>query len=99
MNEFSVQYLPQGVIEKMESGLLKVVGTEVGSPTLVFGENNTVGGEIPTIWAEKSFNTSKGTNLLKAIFNKKRKYESKLQQKDGRSETQPGGIFLSQIGL
>lgn len=42
-NEFSVQYLPEGVIQKVESGELEVIGKEPNAPTLVFGKNKTVG--------------------------------------------------------
>ena len=71
-NEYSVQYLPEGVISKINSGELEVVGQEPGAPTLVFGENKTVGGEIPTIWTEKDFHTTKGTAAIKEIFGDKR---------------------------
>ena len=71
-NEYSVQYLPEGVISKIKSGELEVVGQELGAPTLVFGENKTVGGEIPTIWTEKDFYTTKGTAAIKEIFGDKR---------------------------
>lgn len=71
-NEYSVQYLPEGVISKINSGELEVVGQEPGAPTLVFGENKTVGGEIPTIWTEKDFHTAKGTAAIKEIFGDKR---------------------------
>ena len=71
-NEYSVQYLPEGVISKIKSGELEVVGQEPGAPTLVFGENKTVGGEIPTIWTEKDFYTTKGTAAIKEIFGDKR---------------------------
>ena len=71
-NEDSVQYLPEGVISKINSGELEVVGQEPGAPTLVFGENKTVGGEIPTIWTEKDFHTTKGTAAIKEIFGDKR---------------------------
>lgn len=67
-NEFSIQYLPSGVIAKITSGSLKVVGTEPDSPTLQFGENATEGGQIPTIWLEKAFRTTNGTQELAAIF-------------------------------
>lgn len=70
-NEFSIQYLPEGVIKKINTGELHVIGTEPNSPTLVFGSNKTVGGQIPTIWSEKSFYTVKGTTLLNEIFQKK----------------------------
>lgn len=71
-NEFSVQYLPEGVIQKIESGELEVVGKESNAPTLVFGKNKTVGSEIPTIWTEKDFYTTKGTSGAKDIFGDKR---------------------------
>ena len=67
-NLYSVQYLPSGVIKKITSGELEVLGHEDGVPTLLFGDNQTVGGQIPTIWAEKAFFTVNGTQTLKAIF-------------------------------
>ena len=70
-NQFSIQYLPEGVIKKIESGLLEVIGKEENLPTLSFGENKTVGSEIPTLWLEKSFYSVKGTTLINDIFEKK----------------------------
>lgn len=67
-NTYSVQYLPSGVIKKVEEGILEVIGHEEGVPTLIFGHNQTVGGQVPTIWTEKSFFTVNGTNALKEIF-------------------------------
>jgi adenine-specific DNA-methyltransferase len=67
-NKYSVQYLPEGVIKKIENGDLKVNGKEECSPTLMFGENKTVGSDIPTIWLEKDFYSVKGTTLLTEIF-------------------------------
>lgn len=67
-NQYSVQYLPSGVIKKITSGQLKILGHEPGVPTLQFGDNQTVGGQIPTMWMEKSFFTVNGTQTLKAIF-------------------------------
>ena len=40
-NEYSIQYLPEGVISKIKSGELEVIGKEQGAPTLIFGENKT----------------------------------------------------------
>ncbi|WP_185830591.1 site-specific DNA-methyltransferase [Siminovitchia terrae] len=71
-NKFSIQYLPSGVIKKIEDGTLEVKGSEKDAPTLVFGENTTVGSEIPTIWTEKAFYTTKGTSALKKIFDTKK---------------------------
>lgn len=71
-NEYSVQYLPDGVIKKIESGELEVIGHEDNMPTLMFGKNQTVGSEIPTIWTEKDFHTTKGSTHVREIFNDKR---------------------------
>ena len=67
-NQYSIQYLPSGVIAKIESGELEVLGHEDGVPTLKFGDNQTVGGQVPTIWTEKAFFTVNGTQTLKDIF-------------------------------
>lgn len=70
-NKYSIQYLPSGVIQKIQKGLLEVVGTEGEAPTLSFGENKTVGAQIPTLWLEKAFHSVKGTTLLHNIFQEK----------------------------
>ncbi len=67
-NKFSIQYLPEGVIEKIENGVLVKTGVEKGKPTLLLGENQTEGSGIPTIWAEKDFFTVNGTSALKSLF-------------------------------
>lgn len=71
-NEFSIQYLPDGVIKKIESGKLEVIGHEENAPTLRFGKNETVGSEIPTIWTEKDFFTTKGSSYVRSLFGDKR---------------------------
>lgn len=71
-NKYSIQYLPEGVIKKIESGILQVNGKENDSPTLTFGENKTVGNDIPTLWLEKEFYSVKGTALLNEIFEEKK---------------------------
>ncbi len=67
-NLYSIQYLPEGIIKKIRSNDLEVLGTEPGSPTFLFGENLTVGNDIPTLWLEKEFYSVKGTTLLQSIF-------------------------------
>lgn len=67
-NKYSIQYLPSGVIKKIKEGTLEVLGHEENAPTLLFGNNQTVGGQIPTIWSEKTFFTVNGTQTLKYIF-------------------------------
>ncbi|MBI1938495.1 MAG: site-specific DNA-methyltransferase [Ignavibacteriales bacterium] len=71
LNKYSIQYLPIGVIKKIENKTLEVIGTEEGSPTLSFGENLTKGSEFPTIMIEKSFYTVKGTSLINDLFREK----------------------------
>ncbi len=70
LNKYSIQYLPSGLISKVESKALTVIGTEEGKPTLIFGENTTEGSQIPTIWSEKEFYTVKGSTQIKEIFGK-----------------------------
>lgn len=67
-NSFSIQYLPEGLIKKINKGLLEIIGREEGKPTLILGENETEGSSVPTIWTEKEFYTVKGTNSLKEIL-------------------------------
>jgi adenine-specific DNA-methyltransferase len=70
-NEFSVQYLPEGVIKKIKTQELDVIGKEENAPTLLFGDNETSGSDIPTLWLEKDFYSVKGTTLLSEIFDTK----------------------------
>lgn len=72
LNKYSIQYLPEGVIKKIETGILQVNGKEKDSPTLTFGENRTVGNDIPTLWFEKEFYSVKGTTLLNEVFEEKK---------------------------
>lgn len=72
LNKYSIQYLPEGVIKKIETGILQVNGKEKDSPTLTFGENRTVGNDIPTLWLEKEFYSVKGTTLLNEVFEEKK---------------------------
>ena len=64
----SIQYLPRGVIRKIESGQLEVVGTEDGVPTLRFGLNRTAGTQIPTLISNKEFYTVNGTAEISTLF-------------------------------
>lgn len=70
-NKYSIQYLPDGIIKKIESGKLSVLGKEENAPTLIFGDNKTVGADVPTIWSEKEFFTTKGTSQIDDIFGSK----------------------------
>jgi adenine-specific DNA-methyltransferase len=97
LNRYSIQYLPEGVIKKIENGILMVNGNEPGAPTLSFGENKTVGSEVPTIWIEKSFYTVNGTTLLNDIFgNKQFNYPKPIELVTEilRAISSPGDIIL-----
>jgi adenine-specific DNA-methyltransferase len=97
-NEYSIQYLPEGVINKIESGELSVMGTvQQNTPTLRFGENKTVGSEVPTIWTEKDFFTVRGTGVISDIFNEKAfEYPKPVEliEEIIRATTNPGDIIL-----
>lgn len=96
-NAYSLQYLPAGVIRKIESGALPVTGTEPGKPTLTFGENRTAGSAVPTIWTEKAFFTARGTAQLRAIFGDKRFTYPKpldLMKEILRAAAPPNGTVL-----
>ena len=67
-----MQYLPEGVIRKIEAGVLEIIGREDNLPTLKLGKNETVGSEIPTIWTEKDFFTTKGSTYVRNLFGDKR---------------------------
>ena len=67
-NEYSIQYLPEGVINKVKSGDLVTVGREANGKTRIFGENTTTGAQIPSIWENKEYYTAKGTAQLKELF-------------------------------
>lgn len=67
-NDYSIQYLPEGIIKKVESGELVTVGYEPNGKTRIFGENTTAGAQIPSIWERKEYYTAKGTAQLKDLF-------------------------------
>ncbi|GEJ47605.1 site-specific DNA-methyltransferase [Chryseobacterium sp. ON_d1] len=71
LNSYSIQYLPSGVIKKIETGELVTSESDNDTPTLNFGKNKTVGSQIPTMWMEKKFHTVNGTQLLNEIFGSK----------------------------
>ena len=70
-NDFSIQYLPAGVIKKVKSGEITTTGNVADLPTLMLGENVTEGTDIPTIWSEQGHYTTKSTDLLKSILGAK----------------------------
>ncbi len=70
-NKFTVQYLSAGVISKIESGELKTHRINDKCPTLEVEEYKTAGVTIPTIWTDKKYHTTNGSNEIKKIFGEK----------------------------
>ena len=72
--KFTVQYLSAGVITKIQSGEFESyrVSDREDIPTIDVKTYKTAGAGIPTIWTEKQFYTTKGSNQIKEIF----KYKS-----------------------
>lgn len=67
-NLYSIQYLPDGVINKINKGILSVISRDNINKTLELSDNSTEGKQIPTIWTKKAFYTVKGSSLLKEIL-------------------------------
>ncbi|MDE6538278.1 MAG: site-specific DNA-methyltransferase [Muribaculaceae bacterium] len=72
-NLFSVQYLAEGIISKIESGEVNTVKVSSNSeiPTIDVVDFTTGGINIGTIWTDKYYYTVHGSNELTAIFQKK----------------------------
>lgn len=66
-NQYAIQYLSAGIISKIEKGNISIDGREE-SNTVILGEYKSEGADIPTIWTEKMFYTSKGTTQIQDIF-------------------------------
>lgn len=67
-NKYTIQYLSGGVIEKIEKGELETYKPNENVPTLEVKEYKTAGATIPTIWLNKNYHTTNGSNELKAIL-------------------------------
>ena len=70
---FSIQYLSGGIIDKIESGEFKTykVCEDDDIPTLEIKDYKTAGSEIPSVWTDKNFYTSKGNDEIKILFDGK----------------------------
>lgn len=71
-NEYAVQFLAGGIIKKIETGKVPVVGREASNQTVILGDYKSEGASIPTIWTEKVFYTAKGSSQILEIFEKKK---------------------------
>lgn len=70
-NKYTVQYLSEGVIKKIESGELETIRISDKHPTLDVKEYKTAGTDISTMWTDKKYYTTKGSNEIRDILGRK----------------------------
>ena len=72
-NLFTVQYLSAGVIKKINTGEFDFyrISDRDDIPTIDVRTYKTAGAGIQTIWTDKQFYTTKGSNQIKDIFKAK----------------------------
>ena len=70
-NKWTVQFLSDGIKDKIERGEFQCKPLSEVCPTLDIIDYHTSGTTIPTIWDNKLFYTAKGTDLIETIFGQK----------------------------
>lgn len=70
-NKWSIQFLSDGIKEKIENGIFSCKPQSPDCPTLIIDNYTTAGITIPTIWDNKDFYTAKGTDQINLLFNSK----------------------------
>lgn len=72
-NEYTVQYLSGGIIDKIKSGEVETyrISKNPLIPTIDIKNYKTAGSGIASIWDDKNFYTTKGSNEIKELFNGK----------------------------
>lgn len=72
-NKFAIQYLTEGIIEKIEDGEFQTyrISNDPNVPTLEINEYKTAGNGIATVWTDKNFYTTQGSNDIRELFNGK----------------------------
>lgn len=75
-NLFSIQYLAEGIIKKIESNEVEVyqISDNDDIPTLEIKEFKSGGVNITTLWTDKIYYTTRGSNELANIFGQKGKF-------------------------
>lgn len=63
-NAYNIQYLADGIIQKIETGEFRFIIKDPAKPTIDVLEYKTAGANIPTIWLDKSFYTTRGSNSI-----------------------------------
>ncbi len=70
-NKWAIQFLSDGIKEKIENGTFLCKPRSPKCPTLEIENYSTAGITIPTIWDSNTFYTAKGTEQINAIFETK----------------------------
>lgn len=72
-NKFAIQYLSAGIIAKIESGELETyrISEDAEIPTLEVRDYKTAGVGISTVWTDTAFYTTRGSNEIRDVFEKK----------------------------
>lgn len=75
-NIFTIQYLSDGIIKKIESGELEAhrASEDERIPTLEVENYKTAGATIQTIWTDKAFYTTNGGNEMADILGSKKAF-------------------------
>lgn len=75
-NIYSVQYLADGIISKIEKGEMETyrISDNPLIKTIGISDFKTGGVNIPTIWTDKQYYTSRGSSELTNIFSEKGKF-------------------------
>lgn len=73
-NMFAVQYLSEGIKKKIESGEIKTsrLSENPDIPTLEVEDFMTAGANISTLWTNKAYYTTKGSDEIVKIFKDKK---------------------------
>jgi adenine-specific DNA-methyltransferase len=70
-NQYTIQFLSAGIIKKIDSGEIVPIGRDSVNGTYILEKYESEGADIPTIWTEKEFYTTKGTTQIQNIFGTK----------------------------
>ena len=70
---YAIQYLSEGIIQKILSGELETyrISDDPAIPTIEITNYKTAGAGISTIWTDKRFYTAKGNDDIKDLFSSK----------------------------
>lgn len=103
-NLFSVQYLADGIKQKIESGMVRTyrVSNRLDVPTLEVEDFKTGGVNITTVWDNKLYYTARGSSELAEIFGEKGRFPYpkpvQLVKDILQRVTRPDSIILDSFG-